>query len=256
MITFGIITNSKHHGSTDQSERLSAMISSIQQQKIPQYEIIIVGDYKTSETNCKCVDFDESIKPAWITRKKNIIAQEAKYDHIAYLHDYIILHPNWYSGWQMFGFDGWDVGMNIIVNKDGSRFRDWIVFEYDGNMGGNGVWPNNIPKTKDCLISPYIPPYDYTEIKKMYISGSYWIVRKEVMLAEPLDEDFVWGQPEDIEWSFGRVLQKYKYVMNTKSAVCLLHYKDPVWKPIYPYFMSKEYLDEVCFSKYKGNPLQ
>lgn len=244
MISFGIITNSKHHGSTDQQDRLSAMIFSIQQQNIPQYEIVIVGDYKTSEPYCKCIDFDESVKPAWITRKKNIITQEAKYENIIYLHDYIILDKNWYNGWLSFGFNNWDIGMNIIVNKDETRFRDWIVFRFDGNVGPNGVWNNNLPKMPECLVSPYLPSYDYTSTKNMYISGSYWIAKRDVMLAEPFDEDFVWGQPEDIEWSFGRVLQKYKYVMNTQAAVRLLHYKDPVWKSLNPYYMTQEYLGE------------
>jgi len=244
MITFGIITNSKHHGSTDQNERLSTMISSIQSQNIPNYEIIIVGDYNTNEPNCKCIEFDETIKPAWITRKKNIIAQKAKYDIIVYLHDYIFLDKNWYNGWQNFSFDNWDVGMNIVINKDETRFRDWVVFQFDGNLGPNGAWQNNLPKGRNCIISPYLPDYSYNQTKNMYISGSYFIVKKHIMLAEPFDEDFVWGQPEDIEWSFERVLPKYQYVMNTQSAVRLLHYKDPVWKSLNPYFMSKEYIGE------------
>jgi hypothetical protein len=62
------------------------------------------------------------------------------------------------------------------------------------------------------------------------------------MLDEPLDEEFVWGQHEDIEWSF-RILPKYKYVMNPYSTVQLLHQKDPVWKPINKHYTSKEYME-------------
>ena len=243
MFTFGIITNSKHHGSTDQSERLSAMIKSIQQQQIPQYEIIIVGDYKTNEPFCKCIEFDETVKPAWITKKKNVIAQEAKYDNIVYLHDYIYLTNNWYRGWQEFGLDNWDIAMNIIINNDDTRFRDWFVFKYDGNTGPHGIWQNNLPQIKDCLISPYIPNYEYNKTEYMSISGSYWVVKKYVMLNEPLNEKLVWGQPEDIEWAL-RVLPKYKYVMNTHSAVKLLHNKDRVYRPLNEYFVSQEYIKE------------
>ena len=52
-----------------------------------------------------------------------------------------------------------------------------------------------------------------------------------LVVIDLINEDFVWGQPEDIEWSF-RVLSKYKYVMNTQCKVHLLHQKDPVWKEL------------------------
>ena len=53
----------------------------------------------------------------------------------------------------------------------------------------------------------------------MYISGTYWVAKKKVMLEEPLDEDrWGWGQQEDVEWS-QRVRDNYKYVMNIHSTV-------------------------------------
>jgi len=229
MITFGIITNSQHH-STDQNIRMSIILNSIEQQHIPIYEIIIVGDYVTKRDNITCIPFDETIKKAWITKKKNIITQNAKHDVIVYMHDYIMLSSNWYQGWSSFGYD-WDIAMNVITNKDNTRFRDWCVFKYDGNVGANGVWTHTTPKHPPCTVSPYIPPYEYKQTQFMYISGSYWLAKKFVMIEEPLDEDFVWGQPEDIEWS-ERVIPKYKYVMNTQSTVRLLHQKDPVWSPL------------------------
>ena len=64
---------------------------------------------------------------------------------------------------------------------------------------------------------------------------------KKVMEEEPLDEDIVWGQGEDVEWS-DRVREKYKYVMNTHSAVKLDHYKDPIL-PVFDYqIMSQRYV--------------
>lgn len=241
MITFGIITNKSHHGATDQDYRLESILDSIYAENIPNQEIIIVGDYHTDRA--KCIDFDESIKAGWITKKKNIITQNATQNIIVFLHDYILLYPGWFNGLIKFGLDHWDIMMTPIINKDGTRFRDWCVFKYDGNQGANGIWWHQTANHKPVLISPYLPAYTYNQTQYMYISGSYWIAKKHVMLEEPLDEQFVWGEPEDIEWS-ERVIPKYKYVMNTNAAVKLLHQKDRVWSPIQHYYGTANYIGE------------
>ena len=66
--TFGIITSVKTN------EFIPQIIKSIEKQKIPRYEIIVVGT--CSADGCRVIPFDES---TWITRKKNIIFQEAQY---------------------------------------------------------------------------------------------------------------------------------------------------------------------------------
>jgi hypothetical protein len=70
---------------------------------------------------------------------------------------------------------------------------------------------------KDCLI-----PYDMTHLSKyMYISGSYWVAKKDVMLEFPLDESLSWGEGEDVLWS-KQVREKYKFNMNTNSSVFII----------------------------------
>ena len=78
--TFGIITSNN-------IENLNKIIDSIEIQNISNYEIIIVGCNKIfnltnlnklKRKNCTCIPFDESIYPGWITKKKNIITQNAK----------------------------------------------------------------------------------------------------------------------------------------------------------------------------------
>lgn len=103
------------------------------------------------------IPFNENIKPMWITKKKNIITQEAKYENIVYLHDYIILKEDWYDGFIKFGND-FDVCMTKILNNDNTRFRDWCLWSMDNfNLKGE-----------------HIIPYNMTHLTKyMYISGSY-----------------------------------------------------------------------------------
>ena len=118
--TFGIITA----GNLD-----TRVINSIYQQGIPKdkFEIIVVGgDYIPEYPDIKHIEFDESKRPLWITRKKNMITKNAKFENIVFLHDYYFLWRSWYEGFLKFGND-WDVCMNKILNLDSSRFRDWIV---------------------------------------------------------------------------------------------------------------------------------
>ena len=91
--TFGIITAGNNF------DNLSKICDSIYNQQIPeeQYEIIIVGGNNIELPNVRHIPFDESKKSKWITKKKNIIAENAKFDNLCIMHDYIILDNQWYK---------------------------------------------------------------------------------------------------------------------------------------------------------------
>ena len=212
--TFGIITN----GIVD-----TAVIDSIKKQNISNFEIIIVGGSplawwdKKNYDGAKHIEFDES--SGNYTVKKNIITKNSSFDNIVYMHDYYMLDDNWYSGFLKFG-DDWDICMNIIENKDGTRFRDWCVWDDpDICFPGGGIHTSENPNHRIVL-----PNYDYNKKEYMYISGGYWISKKYIMEIEPINESLDWGHSEDIEWS-KRVLSKYNYKMNKYSKVKLLKEK-------------------------------
>jgi hypothetical protein len=239
-LTFGIVTYSGHDG-TDNLPRVNQIIDAIEQEEIPEYEIIIVGDYAGSRNKTRVVKFDETVKRGWITRKKNIITEEAKHDIIVYTHDYIRPVRGFYKGWLKFG-DDWDIAMNVVKNYNGARYRDWVVLD-DPRVKPGWVQkePWCPPEGKIREGKSFFPSYDYKDTKYMYISGGYWVAKKHVMQEEPLNEDVVWGQAEDVEWS-DRIREKYKYVMNTHSAVQLDHYKDPILPAFDHYLMSNSYI--------------
>lgn len=198
--TFGIITIEGNEG------RVDTMIDSIHTAmgRYDLYEIIVVGGKGVKGVNH--IDFNENAKLSWITKKKNMITQNAKYENIVYLHDYIALDSNWYSGFQHFGND-WDVCMSPMVNTDGTRYRDWCL----------NPW-----KVKDSALQlPYNVP-SLNEI--MYISGAYWVAKKSVMEQYPLNDTLSWGESEDIEWSM-RCLPNVVYKLNLDSKVHLLKKK-------------------------------
>jgi len=203
--TFGIITS----GTVGK-----LVIDSIKKQNMKNFEIIIVGgslpalqDESSYYDGVRHIKFNESLGK--YTIKKNIITENSNFDNIVYMHDYYMLDDNWYDGFLNFG-DDWDICMNVIENIDGTRFRDWCAWDDPDICFLDGGYHRIM-----------LPSYSYNKTKYMYISGGYWISKKYVMKAEPLDESLGWGESEDVEWS-KRVLPRYNYKMNIHSKVKLL----------------------------------
>ena len=203
--TFGIITNG------EVKERVERVVDSILCQEIPEFEIIVVGgkdEWKDTE-QVRHFSFDETIKNGWITAKKNMITGMAKYDNVVYMHDYFALDEGWYGGFLEFG-DDWDVCMNRLTGYDGNRYIDWVAIG-DPEIVASGY-------REGMLV-----PYDYNKTDLMYVSGGYWVAKKEFMFENPLDERITWGQMEDYEWSYRiNKIKKCKYKMNANSSCSVI----------------------------------
>ena len=210
--TFGIITNSGIY--------LETIIESIKNQKIPKYEIIIVGNCNIlSNDNVRVIPFDESIKPNWVNRKKNIVCEMAKYDNIVMLHDYIYFMDGWYKGFLEFGED-YQVCVNKIIRVNCDRYIDYFISPH-GPDGG--------------AFEPYIPtrrmlPYDFKltpQLSKLcYISGAYFCIKKDLALKYPSNEMLSWGQEEDIELFLRLGNNNIIIKCNQMSSVQLLKEKE------------------------------
>src|ERR1039457_3982189 len=111
-----------------QDARLLEGIKSIEFQNIPSsdHEIIVVGNTRIQElrSQIRAIPFDESQKPAWITRKKNIGIHEAQFENLVIMHDYLALGNEWYECWLKFGND-FDIATNLIFTMEGKRHSDW-----------------------------------------------------------------------------------------------------------------------------------
>lgn len=206
--SFGICTSKNTNGYNQ------VVVDSIKALNIPNYEIIIVGDTNVqADEHIKIIPFDETIKPMWLNKKKNLITEHAQYENIVYIHDYNSFDIGWYEGFLKFGND-FKIASSVTINGNGERYRDWIL-----------LWDAiaNVPRMQ------YILPYEETRLSKyMYINGSYWVAKKHVMEEFPLDADLVWGQGEDVVWS-KRVSQKYDFSINTYSIVKMLKYSGRAW---------------------------
>jgi hypothetical protein len=174
--TFGIIT-------TDNSNiYVNDVIQSIKDLNIPSYEIIVIGGSNIYK-DVKHIEFDESEKPAWITRKKNIISNVSSKENIVFIHDYYHPLKDWYEGYLKIGND-FDVSASKVVDIYGRPYSDYVSWDH-----------------------PTIPRYrqfDYDDqscIKNCYFPGCYFVAKKDIMIKYPLNESLSWGQSEDIEWS-------------------------------------------------------
>lgn len=202
-ITFGIITV------YEDVDRLNEILGSIRSLNVPIYEILLVGGGDSTGLDIgddvRQIDFDETIKDKWITRKKNIVAEEATYEFLVVMHDYHLFSDNWYTEFVKFGTD-WDICECPQYLITGSRNpMDWSLWDKPGH---GRAWS--------------LAYSDWSQTQYMYISGAFFIVKRQVLLDEPLNENLVWNEEEDVEWSM-RV--RDKYVMKCNGNVAVRHNK-------------------------------
>jgi len=146
-----------------------------------------------------------------------MICRLASYENVVLLHDYVIFHADWYTGFLEFG-NSFDVCVNKILNPDGSRFRDFLLFlRY--------VYAIDTRFESQCLL-----PYDFKlnsiTARIAYISGAYYVVKKHVALRYPLDETKRWGEGEDVEFSYRTARAGICIQMNKHSTVSILKSKE------------------------------
>lgn len=183
--TFGIITNGKR------KELIKKVIESIRAQKIPKYEIIICGSYFDQiENDMKYINFTEKDEKGWITRKKNLVCENARYENIVVMHDRIILENRWYEGMKKWG-NKFDAMTNPIYY---SRLKKEIP-----NWCTTGHAYSSYAERKLTFIAGTL---DYSDWDRyVTILGSLIILKKSIWHSEPWNERLFWGDREDGELS-------------------------------------------------------
>ena len=195
--TFGIVAGNSN------SQFVNRQIKSIRAQGISEYEILVVSPQKPEDEAVKWVPFSEKLHTNWITRKKNLLAQNACHENLVLMHDYIGLEKDWAAGFEIFG-NSWNIVLTRIEDISGRRFYDWVSWD-------SPIYPKYAP-------IPYSKK-DHTSFQ--FIPGAYWVAKTEFMLANPLDESLSWGESEDVEWSLrvrdkGLVFNPYSKVRHLK----------------------------------------
>ncbi len=213
--TFGIITGGQNE------EKIDIIIDSIEKQCIPLYEVIIVGKCNIQRKHTHIIPFNEIVKNGWITKKKNIIAKTATYDNIVYLHDYVMLDDDWYTGFCQYN-EEFDVIVTKVKNLDGTRYKDWFLFPFY-IQGLHNRQKLNYNPNNGCLL-PYNVKSNSIINNYILIPGFYFIVKRNVINKFILDENLSWGQGEDVEWC-DRLHKVITFKCNPLSTVKFLKQK-------------------------------
>ncbi len=208
--TFGIITVGKRN------EWVRQYIKSIREQKIPKYEIIIVGtwnDPAVDKKDIRYISFNQKDNKGWITKKKNILYEHAKYNNVFILHDRFFLDKNWYTGIKKYG-NSWDAIFFPIIDKNKKEYVHW-------SMWGHGFLPIGYADIRDW-------GEDY------YCGGTFMAMKKHVWKEVKWNEKLYWCEQEDSE--FGLRLTKKGFIMRAnpyaKIHTLASHINDA---PIYKY---------------------
>lgn len=213
--SFCIITNG--------GDTIKALIDSIRSVvPLENRDIVVVGGDNNYSDDVRHFTFDESVKSGWITKKKNVAVSNAKFENVVVMHDYFTLDKEWYNGFLKYG-DNFTVCSNIILNKDGTRFRDWHLKDPQWR-------PGPLPELNRNRLLPYNYRH-YNLHKNMYINGGYWVAKKSIMLQIPLDESLTWNGGEDIEWS-NRVTSRYPLCFNINSICHLQKQKEVIFNEL------------------------
>lgn len=255
------LKNNKLHYNNDVVDRVHKIIDDIEKLKIPNYEILIAGLDFIDRKNTKVVKCNQNYSndieyylnsigytgnfvkiaslmsqndftktggwyPGHISKKKNDMTKESKYENIVFSHDYYTYAEDWYDGYLRYG-NNFDVCCNRVIDQDGDRYMDWMIWPDNGSeidsIVSNGITDGY--EGRECLI-----PYDIRHLSKyMYVQGSYWVAKKEIMLKFPINEYKLWAMGEDVEWSMRYRYYGNQFSINSKSTCILLKNKKSVF---------------------------
>ena len=103
--------------------------------------------------------------------------------NIVLMHDYHLFDEKWYEEFKLFGTD-WEICSCPQYLINGHRNpMDWSLWDKPGH---GRAWSLDYD--------------DWTQTQYMYISGGFFIIKKHVMIEEPLDESRGWNEEEDVEY--------------------------------------------------------
>ncbi len=194
---------------------LNAVVKRILELDIPNKDIVLCGTPGKNFAyfdQVRIVGEDITAPPVQICKKKNRLAQEAKYNNLVILHDRVFLPKHFGEMVRRFGprYPLMTLQSMFFDNRVSMHPRRYS--DYGMAMGEIGLGLQGLHRTSGAAVT--IAPSIFTEIERTgfcfaspmrfnndtsYPTGSLYICRKEVWNAYPLDEALYWVEFEDIE---------------------------------------------------------
>lgn len=192
---------------------LNAVVKRILELDVPEKEILLCGRPDRSFRywdQVRIVGEDIPAPPVWITRKKNVLAQEARHENLCIIHDRVFLPVNFMSAMRQFGdlypFAGFQsLWFDDRLNLSPVRYSDYHCI----NEGHKTPLAAVNQSGRLSAIHPEL----FAEFEKQeylcanpvryrsgnYLTGSLYIVKRNAWLHTPQDENLYWAQFEDVE---------------------------------------------------------
>jgi GT2 family glycosyltransferase len=177
--TFGLLTLG-----TDR-DRVLRYVRSIEQSSPGDYEILVVApqelDWLVGVPRVRQLVFSERDDRGWITRKKNLICEQAKFSDILICHDRFELAADYFTAWERWGYS-YGIAAPRVVLRDGRRGLDWAVASSQNDSWSHGG------------LLDYRAYSHYA-----YVPGGATALRKAFWQRFPWNENLYWNEHEDVE---------------------------------------------------------
>lgn len=154
-------------------------------------EVLICGPHIIQKNHKGIVTvLDEPISSsyeirAWITRKKNLLAQKASYKNLLFFHDRIQFSQDF----------------NFRIVCDEIQKNKLLVFPvFSSNLQKRRIndWENMVGSLQNPDTLKLIPSSYCSHPDKPLIYGAAFGITKDLMLCYPLNESLYWSEAEDI----------------------------------------------------------
>ncbi|WP_150137426.1 hypothetical protein [Candidatus Enterovibrio altilux] len=249
--TFGIPV-----GPNDAS-MLNILISRILKLGILKFEIILCGqpgvEFKYKD-KVRIVGKDILNPLVHITKKKNIIAQEAKYKNLCILHDRVLLPCNFIQAIEELGdvFPIFSFQSIYIRDKLGlllTRYSDYGYIDMNQLLLGNNNKFSNKLDYIDRSFFMFANPKRYNSNR--YLTGSIYICKTKLWNQIKQDESLFWSEYEDIEFAIRCHKYGAPHIINPYSLTCSMRARSTLLE--YGSIIYEDITGQKKISKY--NPL-
>jgi hypothetical protein len=198
--TFGILTASD----SASAARMSADILALD---LPEVEVIFCGPRPSAapvDARVRTIDLDQPEPRGWITRKKNLLAEAARYENLCLLHDRYAVTSDWARALNEYGscysvLTFPHVYYADVERRFPQRYPDYQVLE---QRTGLDAARRDAVYNSDCVFHP-----DYDDFSETaFCCGGLYIVRRSLLRRVPQDETLFHSEWEDI--AFGLDCQR------------------------------------------------
>jgi hypothetical protein len=191
--TFGILTSGP-------SENACRMVREIRDLGLPDYEILICGPDPGSlppDAPVRRFDLDPPEPRGWITRKKNLMAEQAHHENLCLLHDRFVFPKNLVSASRGMGFVPGITTFPTLFFPEASKSVFFRYVDYQCMRPTARTFLDSVRLVNFRLDQFCYPQYnDWNEA--CHINGGAYLARRALWRAVPQDETLYHGDWEDV----------------------------------------------------------